>query len=187
MESRSYTEHLQFGEIRVVITHNPAIVTLWINIVNAYLSLPRVHPKFVFLAVLPDDQSNGSPAVLQILVHHYCLFFQLAHAPPQMPDELRHFLANSDYTFFGDFMETSLQRLYMDYQIGGNDTRRLEQRIRFMHPELTAIDWTVRECAYHQIRHRCLHGFVSYLILVIMYGVTVGICVTLLAVLAAFS
>lgn len=154
-------------DIQAIVAYTPDVVTGWITSVHTYLSLPTIQPKVVFLAVLPD-RSHGCPRVLQILVHCRCLFFQLVHAPRPIPDSLRQFLANRLYTFVGSNIGLALGRLHLYYNIGGNDTRRLELRFTFRPPEVSASDWTVRELSAHQIRFCCIDGFASYLITMAM-------------------
>lgn len=108
--------------ILTMVTSDPSMVDSWIDEIKRIHS-HRLHKLIVGIDVewRPNFNRNieNPVATLQLCVGQRCLIFQLIYAS-FIPQSLREFLENSDYTFVGVGIESDVEKLLYDYEFGVN-------------------------------------------------------------------
>ncbi|KAJ6408438.1 hypothetical protein OIU84_011701 [Salix udensis] len=132
-------------KIRTLVTHTPSFVNTWVAETQQKIhqnNNPADHPLLVGLDIewRPNRmrQIDNPAATLQLSTDKDCLIFQLLHCPTGIPQPLRDFLSNKDYTFVGVGIEGDVEKLVGDYDVSiGNavDLRVLAAE------KLGAVQW----------------------------------------------
>ncbi|KAF5766786.1 putative DNA helicase [Helianthus annuus] len=106
--------------ILTLVTHTPSYVDMWISDIER-IHRHRLHSLVVGLDIewRPSFNRNiqNPVATLQLCVGRRCLIFQLLHAP-SIPQSLVNFLRNPNYTFTGVGIESDVEKLVDDYNLG---------------------------------------------------------------------
>ncbi|KAA8526363.1 hypothetical protein F0562_008434 [Nyssa sinensis] len=109
-----------FGDtIKTLVTATPSIVDTWISDMER-LHSARLHKLIVGLDIEWRPGPNPA-ATLQLCVGRNCLIFQLIVAP-EIPQSLRNFLMDDDYTFVGVGIDKDVQKLQDDYGLDVSNT-----------------------------------------------------------------
>ncbi|KAH6818665.1 hypothetical protein C2S51_002268 [Perilla frutescens var. frutescens] len=187
------TYNVQFftEDIYTTVTHNPTVVTDWIDDIKYLHHLPDL---IVGLDVewRPNSiagQRRNPVATLQLCVADRCLIFQILHAD-YIPDSLSDFLSlEYNYvTFVGVGVKSDLEKLQSDYGIGGGasyedlralaaaDCGREELKRAGLRElaravlgkdvekpqEVTLSRWDARWLTAEQVKYACVDAYLSY-------------------------
>ncbi|KAK4378111.1 hypothetical protein RND71_004407 [Anisodus tanguticus] len=114
-----YDVYFFSDKILTTVTHDPDIVTDWINEIE-YVHRRRLNRLIVGLDVEWRPNFNryqqNPVATLQLCVGRRCLIFQLLYCR-YIPDELTEFLLNPCYAFVGVGIKNDVEKLEEDYEI----------------------------------------------------------------------
>lgn len=126
--------------IKTLVTHTPCLVDTWISDIE-HLHHHRLHRLTVGLDIewLPNfyrNQVPNPPATLQLCVGRNCLIFQLLFAP-EIPQSLKNFLLDADYTFVGVEINRDVEKLRDSYGLEVQNTVDL----RGLAADWTGKDW----------------------------------------------
>ncbi|XP_076951797.1 3'-5' exonuclease-like [Bidens hawaiensis] len=103
--------------ISTIVTNTPSYVDAWIADVER---TNHHHSLIVGLDVewRPNQSRNieNPVATLQLCAGHRCLIFQILHSD-FVPQSLKHFLENPNYTFTGVGIESDVEKLTEDYNL----------------------------------------------------------------------
>ncbi|KAL5744967.1 hypothetical protein ACOSP7_026113 [Xanthoceras sorbifolium] len=177
--------------IQTLVTNSPSVVESWISEIelthrsglkNLIVGLDtEQHPNF--------NYKNEHPlATLQLCVGNRCLIFQIIHAS-YIPQALKNFLLNDNYSFVGVKVEEDVEKLENDYnlsvsnaidlrtltaQVLGQDMKEwkqaglkslsekvLEKKIE-KPKEIQLSKWDNRSLSSAQVQYACLDAFVSF-------------------------
>ncbi|KAI5659672.1 hypothetical protein M9H77_28465 [Catharanthus roseus] len=111
--------------IHTLVTHDPKCVSDWLSETERFQSRHLSH-LIVGLDVewRPNFNRNqeNPVAIIQLCVGHRCLIFQILQCVKtyneSIPKKLREFLAKEEYTFVGVGIESDVEKLVEDYEIG---------------------------------------------------------------------
>ncbi|KAH6779559.1 hypothetical protein C2S52_010796 [Perilla frutescens var. hirtella] len=134
---------VRFGndEIETVMTHDKKWVKVWINnTLNA--NECRLSRLIVGLDIEWSPEfmhgSDHSVATLQLSVGKSCLIYQILRATV-IPQALRDFLVNPDFTFVGVGIKNDVQKLWNDWRLEVGNTKDLRS-------------WAAKELGKKQLR-----------------------------------
>lgn len=114
----SYSVHFFSDRIDTLVTHDPETAADWVSFTEQ-IHRSRLDRLIVGLDTewRPSYGRQQNPvAILQICVGRRCLIFQILRSEA-IPDELREFLANEEYTFVGVGIKDDVERLEEDHGI----------------------------------------------------------------------
>lgn len=101
------------------VTRRPSMAKNWIRGTENW-NYRRLHRLIVGLDIewRPNTKrgQENPVAILQLFVSRRCLIYQLQNAR-KIPDDLKDFLKNPNYTFVGVGIERDKQKLYRDYSL----------------------------------------------------------------------
>ncbi|MFS7949622.1 putative DNA helicase [Helianthus anomalus] len=102
--------------ISTIVTDTPSFVDTWISDTHRLNHSPIVGLDVEWR---PNQSRNieNPVATLQLCNGHRCLIFQILHAP-SVPQSLKNFLRNPNYTFTGVGIESDVEKLVEDYNLG---------------------------------------------------------------------
>uniref|UniRef100_A0A5B7BMQ8 Putative Werner Syndrome-like exonuclease n=1 Tax=Davidia involucrata TaxID=16924 RepID=A0A5B7BMQ8_DAVIN len=181
---RLYDVNFFDDTIKTLVTDTPCIVDTWISDMER-LHNHRLHKLIVGLDIEWHHGPNPA-ATLQLCIGRNCLIFQLIFAP-EIPQSLRDFLTDNDYTFVGVGIDKDVQKLYDDYGLDVSNTVdlgylaaselgqkwlrsvglvRLAREVLgkdFEKPKwVTLSDWDDDWLSLDQIQYACVDAFVSF-------------------------
>lgn len=186
---KSYDVRFFSYSIHTIVTSDPETVADWLSLTE---KLHRRRLQYLVVGLDTErrhsfnDQQNPV-AILQLCVGRRCLIFQIFHSV-SIPDKLREFLAQEEYSFVGVGIQNNLERLNEDYNIvvGGRimDLRRLVAETyndyRWNNVGLTDLAtvvlgksvqkpvqvamsrWDIEWLNQDQVMHACLDAFISF-------------------------
>ncbi|KAK9070372.1 hypothetical protein SSX86_010774 [Deinandra increscens subsp. villosa] len=106
--------------ISTIVTNTPSFVDSWIADIER-INHRTLNSLIVGLDVewRPNQSRNieNPVATLQLCVGRRCLIFQILHSP-SVPQSLKNFLRNPNYTFTGVGIESDVEKLTEDYNLG---------------------------------------------------------------------
>ncbi|KZV14931.1 Werner Syndrome-like exonuclease-like [Dorcoceras hygrometricum] len=175
--------------IHTTVTNDCAAVSEWISEVES-IHRRRLHHLIVGLDVEwrpPFGRPRNPIATLQLCVGRRCLIYQIIHSL-STPFSLTRFLSNPNYTFVGVGIESDLENLEQDYELGRDvnavdlrdlaaeeynirDSRRkgLKDLARIVLDKemekpkrLTLSRWDNTRLSYDQVEYACIDAFVSF-------------------------
>ncbi|XP_016486905.1 3'-5' exonuclease-like [Nicotiana tabacum] len=130
------------NQIKVTVTKKAADVDKWIG-QTIHIHRRRLHKLLIGLdiewlaCINPTDKNNPKIALLQLCVGRRCLLFQLLHADC-IPNSLRAFLANPNFTFVGVGIQGDVYKLFEDHGLfvaNSVDLYQLALVVRKFEPE----------------------------------------------------
>ncbi|KAH6832516.1 hypothetical protein C2S53_008188 [Perilla frutescens var. hirtella] len=176
--------------IHTTVTSDPVIAGEWISEVQFNHCVgpetPIVGLDVEWLPTFGRGPQNPT-ATLQLCTGNRCLIYQLIHSS-YIPSVLATFLSDRNITFVGVGIGSDLQRLWSDYTIGGQATRRVELgklaayfyestvweraglktlatlvlRKEVEKPQnVTLSRWDARRLTAEQVQYACVDAFVS--------------------------
>ncbi|KAM7463243.1 hypothetical protein LguiA_031364 [Lonicera macranthoides] len=176
--------------IKTLVTRTPCLVFTWISDMK-HLHHQRLRRLTVGLDIewLPNSCRNqvpNPPATLQLCVGSNCLIFQLLFAP-EIPQSLKNFLADTNYTFVGVEIDRDVEKLRDSYGLEvqntvdlrglaadrtGKDGMRSRGLVNiakevlgkdFEKPKnVSWSNWAADWLSLDQIQYACVDAFVSF-------------------------
>lgn len=176
--------------IHTTVTHNPDVVTNWIDDTKYLHRLPGlvVGLDVEWRPYFSADHPNRI-ATLQLCVSDRCLIYQIIHSDNCIPDSLAAFLSRefNFVTFVGVGIKSDLEKLQGDYGIGGSafyvdlrglaaegygmkelETAGLKRLTRIVlgkeveKPEaVTMSRWDDRGLTAEQVQYACVDAYLS--------------------------
>nr|XP_027065983.1 Werner Syndrome-like exonuclease [Coffea arabica] len=119
-----YDVYFYSDRINTLVTNDPSQVSHWLA------DTQRIHRRRLSKLIVGVDvewrpnfnkYQENPVATLQLCVGRRCLVFQILHCTKEyddIPDDLRDFLGNTDYTFVGIGVESDVEKLLEDYGLG---------------------------------------------------------------------
>ncbi|XP_073158328.1 3'-5' exonuclease-like [Henckelia pumila] len=185
-----YTVDFYGDSIYTTVTNDCAVVSEWISDVES-IHHRRLHHLIVGLDIEWRPAYGRTPnpaATLQLCVGRRCLIYQIIHSQGATPFSLTRFLSNPNYTFVGVGIESDLDKLEQDYDLGSDvntvdlrdlaayeyDRRELKSKglkdlaslvlgKEMEKPRwVTMSRWDNRQLTYDQVEYACIDAFVCF-------------------------
>ncbi|KAK4264439.1 hypothetical protein QN277_025618 [Acacia crassicarpa] len=176
----------QGSAIETTITHKATVADEWLHQLYSKYSGRHTVVGLDTEWMLRIFSPTMKAAILQLCVENTCLILQLCHLNDDVPENLKKFLADPNFTFVGVQVKNDTKKL-REYglECGNNvvdvlDVAKRDWPERFSlsglkhlakelvglemrkNKKVTMSDWHVRDLSYEQIEYACIDAYASY-------------------------
>lgn len=159
--------YVSFGGITIetTVTDKAAVASEWVEqIIALYGSNPTVVGLDIEWLPNRSRYTNNKSATLQLCINNKCLILQLFYMD-QIPDSIKRFLLNPNFTFVGVEVGKDVMKLRNEY--GLSCARTMDVRAtakerwpgRFSWPGLKDLAWEVCGLRMRKPKHVCMSNW----------------------------
>ncbi|XP_028765124.1 Werner Syndrome-like exonuclease [Neltuma alba] len=175
----------QGSTIETTLTHKASVADEWLRQVYSKYGGRHTVVGLDTEWMLREVSLTMKAAILQLCVENTCLILQL-FCLDDVPENLRKFLTDSNFTFVGVQVKNDIKKLRKEYGIecsNGVDVLEVAKRewpekfsrsgLKHLAKELVGLEmkknkkvtmseWHVRDLSYEQVEYACIDAYASY-------------------------